>query len=329
MALSTARPRSLAACNCFALIHVLAAASLVFVSGSAPASDESPDRIVRQPEGKVVYWVLPGPRQLGAEVFGTPDAPKSTLAPKLEEARHMVERGEAPPSVPQLLKDLPILVGVPLEARSEDENGNWWLREPNPFPDDARIVQGRFEAKYWDHVAEDPPGPPGKTPDHAEMEAEFSDPEGNRYRVVLDHVVKPPFPGYETDGGVMLDDVHHGTTGTGSPLMPQVWTIAALWGVGEIHVNGEKLDSLHVVHMMTTEVVRDTDYHLALQEELPLPPERWHVKGQAHHTHLVVLPVVPRKGGPVFQPLETAFTLPNGQPQPFVHVMFEQDEVRN
>jgi len=289
---------------------------------------KTPSVTVKQDRGGVVYWVLPGPRELGGEVFGTPDAPRMTLAPRIAEAKRMVEEGRAPGTVPALLEALPILVGVPVEARQEDDQGRVWLRQPNPFSDDARIVQGEFLAHYWDETDEDPPGPPGKTPDRAAMDAKFQDPAGNDYRVVLDHVLKPPFPGYQTQGGVMLDAVHHGTTGTGSPLMPQVWTVAAFWGVGDVYVNGELTQPDRVMHMMTTEAVRDKDYHLALQEELPLEPEERHVKGQAHHTHLVVLPMKAVKGeGPAFEPLQTAFELPNGKPQPFLHIMFEQDEV--
>ncbi|MBS3805781.1 MAG: hypothetical protein KGY54_14640 [Oleiphilaceae bacterium] len=51
----------------------------------------------------------------------------------------------------------------------------------------------------------------------------------------------------------MLDSVHHGGTGTGSPLMPKVDTVAALWGVGELYINGEKVDDHRVVHLMTNE----------------------------------------------------------------------------
>lgn len=290
--------------------------------------DPAPDVTIHQTSGKVVYWVLPGPRELGEEVFGTTEEPRMTLAPRLEEAKQMVADGKAPATVPELLEKLPILVGVPEKARQTDEQGRTWLKQPNPFSDQARIVQGEFQASYWDETAEDPPGPPGKTPDRATMEARFQDPAGNDYRVVLDHVVKPPFPGYETGGGVLLDGVHHGTTGTGSPLMPQVWTVAAFWGVGDVYVNGERTQPGRVMHMMTTEVVRDKDYELALQAELPLTPDEWHVKGQSHHTHLVVLPVKAVKGkGPMFEPLETAFELPNGKPQPFMHIMFEQDEI--
>jgi len=296
---------------------------------SAAAQGEVPDRVTQQEAGQVVYWVPPGPRPLSEEVFGTAANPTMTLAPKVEQAREMVEAGKLPPTVPQLLKDLPLLVGVPEKARSPGLDGGQILKQPTPFPDDGMIVDGHFRAEFFDETSTDPAGPPGETPDAAAMEAEFTDPQGNAYRVVLDHVVKPPFPGYETDGGVMLDDVHHGSTGTGTPLMPQVWTVAAFWGVGEVYVNGELAAPRQVMHLMTSETVRTTDYRLALQEEMPLAPEQWHVDDQPHHTHLIVLPVEATDRGPAFSPVPTSFELPNGETQPFMHVMFEQDTVVN
>ncbi|SDG09838.1 hypothetical protein SAMN05216241_105123 [Limimonas halophila] len=292
-------------------------------AGNSDGNAKQPDITVKQDSGKVTYWVMPGPRKLGEEVFGTPENPKMTLAPKLKKAKET----KGPPSVPQLLKDLPTLVGVPEKARSKGPDGGQILKAPTPFSDDGRIIQGSFKSKLYDNINEDPPGPPGKTPDTATMEAEFTDPQGNEYRVVLDHVVKPPFPGYETDGGVFLDGYLHGTTGIGSPLMPQVWTIAAWWGVGELYVNGELVNDHRVMHLMTTEVVRDNNYKLAQQADLPLAPENWLVKGQPHHTHLILPPIQGTKKGPVFDPVESAFELPNGKNQPFIHVMFEQDTI--
>lgn len=291
------------------------------------AKTAPPDRIIKQDPGNITYWVLPGPRKLSAGVFGTPDNPKMTLKPKLKAAQQKVEAGKMPPTVPQLLKDLPILVGVPEKARQPAPGGGQMLKAPTPFSDDGLIIEGQFEAELWDNIDHDPPGKPGQTPDKAAMTAEFTDPQGNAYRVVLDHVVKPPFPGYNTDGGVLLDDYHHGATGTGSPLMPQVWTLGAFWGVGNVYIDGELVEKKRVMHLMTSEIVRDNNYHLALQSEMPLSPQEWLVKDQPHHTHLIVLPIRATKRGPVFDPVETAFQLPNGKSQPFMHIMFEQDSV--
>jgi len=292
-------------------------------------TSQAKTRQVKQDEGKVVYWVLPGPRQLDPTVFGTADNPKMLAEPKIKVAQKMADAGKMPPTVPDLLRELPILVGVPAMARSQDENGNLWFKQPNPFSNKAEIISGHFNATFSDVVKQDPPGKPGETPDKASMEAYFTDPAGNEYHVVLDHVVKPPFPGYDTEGGVMLDSHHHGATGTGSPLMPRVKTIAAFWGVGDVYINGELKQPHRVMHMMTTEIVRDRNYRLVFEKDLPLAKSQRHIREQATHTHLVVLPIEPSKKGPVFSPLKTAFMLPNGMPQPFLHIMYEQDEVIN
>jgi len=313
-------------------LAAVAAAGLAMGSTQAAADEAAagsqPTRVTKQDSGKIVYWVLPGPRKLSKKVFGTPEHPMATGMKQMQMAEKMVAAKKMPPAVLDTLKKLPILVGVPMMARSLDANGDWWFKKPSLFSDKARIVQGDFEAKFWDVVKKDPPGPPMKTADHASLSAHFTDPMGNKYRVELMHVVKPPFPGYETDGGVMIDGIHHGSTGTGSPLMPAVHTKAAFWGVGNVFINGKMADSMRVVHLMTTEVVRDKDYKLALDENLPLSDAQRHVKGQATHTHLVVLPIEVIKGvGPTFKPLKTAFKLPNGMFQPFIHVMYEQDQV--
>lgn len=284
---------------------------------------------VKQDPGKIVYWVLPGPRRLSKKVFGTPAHPKMLATDKIKAAENMVAAKKMPPPVPELLKKMPILVGVPLMARKFDQNGNWVLKMPTPFSDRGMIVSGSFDVTYHDVVKKDPPGPPMKTPDSVDVHnLQFTDPAGNHYRIVFHHVVKPPFPGYETDGGVMIDGWTHGSTGTGSPLMPEERTIAAFWGVGDVYINGKLAQPHRVMHMMTTEVVRDKNYKLALDEDLPLAPGQRIISNQTHHTHFIVLPIVPEKGkGPVFSPLKTAFKLPNGMVQPFIHVMYEQDEV--
>lgn len=285
-------------------------------------------RKITQDSGGPVYWVMPGPRELSPDVFGTPDDPKDTCKPIFAAAKQAVAAHKMPPSVPAALQKLPIVVCVPLKARSVHTDGTWWLDQPTPFSDKGRIIKGNFIAQYWQYTTKNVAGPPPKTPNKSTMVANFTDPQGHNYRVKLTHVLKPPFPGYNTEGGVMIDSYHHGLTGTGSPLMPKVKTYAANWGFGDVYIDGKLVDKNAIMHMMTTEVVRDRNYHLALNNEMPLAPDQQLIKGQATHTHLIVLPLrfVPGKG-PVFEPLKTAFKLPNGKTQPFMHIMFEQDTV--
>jgi hypothetical protein len=279
---------------------------------------------VHQPAGRVVYWVLPGPRELEETVFGTPENPKALLQPKLDAVR----AGNAPPAMPDTLKRAPFMVAIPEQARSVTADGRYIFDKPNAFSNKARIISGEFKSTMNDVVKEDPSGPPSKTPDSAEFEAQFTDPDGNQYRIVLDHVVKPPFPGYETRGGVFTDGYLHGSTGTGTPLMPKQYTHAAWWGLGDIFINDALVDTNRVMHLMTTEVVRDKDYALVNSDELPLKPSERHITEQEHHTHLMLPPLrgVPGQG-PVFDPVPTAFEMPNGNTQPFLHIMFEQDEL--
>jgi hypothetical protein len=304
----------------------LALPGVAIAAGDIEGKGEDPSRTVEvsQPTGKIVYWILPGPRALEESVFGTPDNPEMLFEPK----RKAAKQAKGPPTVPGLLKQNPFLVGVPEEARSVTEDGTYMLKKPTPFSNKARIISGEFETKMRDVVRADQKGKPGNTRDAASFEAEFSDPAGNDYRVVLDHVVQPPFPGYETQGGVFTEDFLHGATGTGTPLMPKQYTFGAWWGVGNLYVNGELAQKGRVMHLMTTEVVRDKDYNLVFSDDLPLGPDERHISAQEHHTHLMMPPVrgVPGKG-PVFDPVPTAFELPNGKKQPFVHVMFEQDQL--
>lgn len=284
-------------------------------------------RKVSQPPGRVVMWVMPGPRELSPDVFGTPKHPKDTCKAKFAAAEHAVAAHKMPPTVPELLHKLPILVCVPLKARHLHADGTWWMDQPTPFSDHAQGISGSFTAQFWQYTTKNPPGPPSKTPNKSKMKAKFTDPQGHHYRVVLRKVLKPPFPGYNTDGGVMIDSYHHGLTGTGSPLMPKVKTYAANWGACDVYIDGNLADHMAVCHMMTTEMVRTRTYHLALNNQMPLPPKQWFIPGQATETHLIVLPAQVTPKGPVFKPLKTAFKLPNGKTQPFMHIMYEQDIV--
>ncbi|MDS0475029.1 hypothetical protein [Natrinema sp. 1APR25-10V2] len=300
-------------------------------NGDGDGDEPAVTLTARQEPGKAVYWVLPGPRPLSPFVFGTAENTlrgTDLLQARIEQASQLPSPlGEA---VPQLLEDLPFLVAAPDEAREpiEESDGvaQQVLTEPTLYSNNAEVTSGSFEISYRDHQPYDLPGAPGDTPDMVDLEAEFTDPAGNEYVLEHDHVVQPPIPGYQTGGGVLTDGFLHGITGTGSPLFPRVYTYGASWGVGNVHINGELAtdDGMRVIHFMTTQTVRDERYRMALDEELPLEPSET-IAGQLHHTHGVVLPIKPTPEGPVFAPVPTAFELPNGETQPFIHAMWEQD----
>lgn len=338
------------------LLSVLMAVLMV-LAGCATKSDQiaGDDRrtpkstvTVKQDWGKTVYWVKPGPRRLSREVFGTPENPKFTVKQALREAKKGTAEfpDGAPGPVLQLIKDLPILVAAPVKHRLENSRGTRYTKftHPTPFSNSAEPLgfskdeNGYFEARLVDNVKSDQPGGPMNTHDKVDFETVFHDPQGNKYRVEIAHLVQPPLPRYETGNGVVLDRVLHGKTGTGTPLMPRQYSHAAFWSMGKIYVNGEYRGK-RLTHLMTTQVVRDRDYRLALDEDLPLGRSNRHIPEQPHHTHLMIAPVKPYHPMPVlgwfglgptapkFSPVPTAFELENGRTQPFIHVMFEQDRI--
>ena len=278
-------------------------------------SDKDVRATVTQPEGKVTYWVLPGERKLDT-YFGTEENPRMTAD---------VPDG-TPRAVRQLIAELPILIGVPERARTY-RDGEGYTKMPTPFGDKGVPVEDSALAlTYIDRQSEDMEGPVVETADEIEASITFTDPEGNAYELQPLLVMQPPIPGYDTQGGVLTDSVLHGTTGTGSPLMPEVYTWGAFWAVGNVLINDEVADRNKVMHCMTTETVRDKNYELAMQDDLPLAEEET-IAGQMHHTHCIVLPIELTPEGPTYAPVQTAFELPNGKMQPFIHVMYENDQL--
>lgn len=295
-------------------------------AAASEAAEAGVDVHIKQDPGQLVFWVLPGKRRLGELEWGTPEHPKALLAPVMARARQLPEPLNE--TVPQLLEQLPILGGLPLAARETNADGTKFTTPKNPtaVSDQGRTVEGSFEVIYKDRTPWDLPGTLTDTPDAAEATARFTDPAGNEYELVVHQLWQPPIPGWETGGGVVTNTWIHGTSGTESPLFPRVFTWGALWGIGDVIVNGEVVNENQWIHFMTTQIVRDKEYRLVTQDELPLTPEE-SFAGQPHHTHVIVRPVKFTPDGPVFEPVHTAFELPNGQNQPFLHIMFEQDTI--
>ncbi|MCZ6449757.1 MAG: hypothetical protein O6918_02650 [Deltaproteobacteria bacterium] len=283
------------------------------------AQEMGRDVKVKQDPGKTVYWVLPGPRRLSERVFGVPGHPLHTGELKIKQAEGLVK---------DLFKRFPIMAGVPLKLRATNEDKTKFTKtkKGTPVSDKGKIVSGQFEITYKDRQPMDLAGDPTDTLDSVDLTVSFTDPKGNKYGIEILKLYQPPFPGFESGGGVVTDTWTHGNTGTDSPLFPKVFTYGAFWGIGNIIVNGEVADRDKWVHFMTTQTVRDKNYRLAIGEELPLKLEDT-IAGQVHHTHIIVRPITITPDGPKFDKVKTAFTLPNGKKQPFIHIMFEEDTI--
>ena len=298
--------------------------------GGDEATKQSTNVEVVQASGKTVYWVLPGKRRISKQVFGTPQNPQmgqQLLQLRIQEAGSLPDPLGA--NVQQILRDRPFLVALPETLREANADTTTYTQTTVKLPfgnSQAQVVSGSLRVVYKDRQRYDQPGDPTQTLDSVNVSAQFQDPAGNEYEVKVKKVLQPPIPGYQTAGGVMTNAFHHGITGTGSPLMPEVYTYGAVWSIGDLYINGSLADANKLVHVMTTQIIRTADYRLALDEELPLSLSNT-IAGQPHHTHLMLLPIKVTSQGPSMEPIKTAFTLPNGEKQPFIHVMFEQDSI--
>ena len=263
----------------------------------------------RQREGGPVNWVLPGPRRLSEEVFGTPDNPLLGND-YLEHAKQMN------PGMASVLDQFPTLVGLPEGMRQTNDAGDAYTvtSEPTAFSDAHRPVDGHIDVTYMDRS---PWAGFRQGRDQVQLDVQFTDPDDNSYSVQvaqLDRETK------EHAGGVLTGGLIHGSTGIGSPLFPKVYNYGAFWGVGTLDVNdGSQTMQNRVIHFMTTQMARDNNYALAVDEEMPLGDP---LHGRPHHTHGFVFPIEMTQDGPQFSPLDLPY-----QGQPFIHIMYDLDEV--
>lgn len=234
-----------------------------------------------------VRWILPGPRALDPEVFGTPTAPL----------------GFEPD------------VGVPLAERLTNEAGTAYTttQGPTPMSDRWEQVSGTLFFVVKDVTAFDGPS----TKDEIDFEATFTGPDLTLYQIKVSRAL-PQGPDHQFFGGVGTNVLMHGKTGIGSKLQPTAFAWVTFWGVGQLSRDGQVVADDQLVHLMLTQRVRSDDedgYRLGFDADL--------VGFSGHHIHLLLPPVAITPEGLQDRPVPTEFTLPNGQQQPFIHLMFE------
>ena len=297
-----------------------------------------------QAAGNSVHWILPGPRRIDPHVFGTPEAGPSTPQRGDDYIAHKVWYfGQHRPDVVGLLAGdgshapLPLPVGLPEGARTTNEAGDGYTRTkiPVPFSDstvgseETEALGGALDLTYIDRqgVAGD-----GDVEDEVDLDIWFTDPEGTRYGFDIKHLEH--HDGAHLHGrGVMTGVNIHGVTTIGTPLMPTQYAFGAFWAVGDLLVDGEvtaEANRDRIIHLMTTQSVRKSeDYSLATDAELPLGaegnPDPY--LGSNQVTHVFLPPIKMTDEGPRRVGLQPAYTLPNGLPQPFIHVMFDENRV--
>ena len=247
---------------------------------------------ISQPSGGDVRWILPGERWLDPGIFGTPQAPL----------------GFEP------------VIGVPVENRSINSNGTEFTAtiELTPFSDNYEHTNGTFYMNLTDRTPVDV----NQSRDAATALFRFTDPTGNiRYGVFLRKLTRvgQDHPVY---GGVLIDGIAHGRTAIDTRLVPTSYVYGAFWGVGDLYINGTLVSENRVIHAMASESVRSSDrdgYKLLFDSELP----------HAGIETELLLPdmVISDNGTMQKEPVPTNYTLPNGQEQPFLNIMFEDSQI--
>ena len=318
-------------------------------TGSAAATAERIERAkranqqvavrTRQSRGGSVHWILPGPRRIDPHVFGTPEAGPSTPQRGDDHIAHKIwYLSQHRPDVVGLLagdddhKALPLPVGLPNKARQTTADGTRYTETkiPVPFSDNTvgsetnPDLDGALDLTYIDRSGFEGDG----NGDGIDLDIWFTDPAGNRYTFDIHHL--ETHDGAHLHGrGVMTGVYMHGDVPIGTPLMPTQYAFGSFWAVGDLLTNGEVVADRNrnrIIHLMTTQTVRDTDYRLALDEELPLGahgnPDPY--LGSQSVTHAFLPPIQATDDGPRRVPLRSGFTLPNGKSQPFIHFMFDE-----
>jgi plastocyanin len=212
-----------------------------------------------QEPGGAANFLLPGPRALDPNIFGTADAPKGTELPA-------------------------IALGAPMKARAAAPDGTQMTAGPSPFGNKVVTVPGDITMTLVDATAMDG----ATTEDKVDVVATFGSPNGQDvYKVV---VKKAAAHGMfiPTGGGVVTNFMQHGVTKWGTELMPTLYSYVSFWGMGNIYKNDELIAEKRVIHGMQTEFVRKAPYDLVFDNE---------VNPNAAHFHLMIAPITP-KGEP-------------------------------
>jgi len=259
-------------------VTLAAAATLITAAGAqAHKVWKGPGVMAASADG-MVLWQFPDKRALDPAIFGTPAQPLDMN-----------------------------LLPLAMRATSADGSAYTTTSKPGPFSNKTARTTGSFTMQVRDVTAQDGKG----SKDQIAMEAKFIGPNKKHYRVVVNKII-PKGPDHQFFGGVGENVLMHGATGIGTPLVAQVFSYITAWGIGDIYVDGNKVDSGRVVHVMVSQRTRDSDFKSGLGVAMPDKLE----------IHLILPPLKVSKTGPVPSPVPTGLTLPNGKDQPFIHVNF-------
>lgn len=122
------------------------------------------------------------------------------------------------------------------------ESGRW-------YSGDLAAAEATLSLEAEDHIRKVTPLPPH---DQLLITATVEHPDGNAYEISVEQpMVNDPAGRHTTWWGVGLDVWHHGKSGIGSDRIPAVHADVAVFGLGEVSVDGEPVAAGVPVHVMT------------------------------------------------------------------------------
>ncbi len=129
----------------------------------------------------------------------------------------------------------PIIMGVPPAMRGTEGGEYTQLKRKSPFGNEITSMgDARLRLAMTDLTAADA----AESQDSVQMEASWTDAEGNTYTVRCCAKLETVGTEHPTFGGVVTNHLLHGFTRVGTPLMPTEFAYAAFWGAGEVLKNG-------------------------------------------------------------------------------------------
>jgi hypothetical protein len=119
------------------------------------------------------------------------------------------------------------------------------------YGDDFMDATATFELRARDRIARVTPLAPH---DVLALDASIEHPDGSTYDVAVDQpMVSDPLGRHTTWWGVGFHHWHHGRSGIGTDALPAIHSEVAVFGVGDVVVDGETIANGVPVHAMTAE----------------------------------------------------------------------------
>jgi hypothetical protein len=190
----------------------------------------------------------------------------------------------------------------------EDEKTFYTIEEPTKFSGNFSRISGTCNLNLTDLDPLDIK----QFDNTSKAEFKFTDPTGNlTYGVILKNVV-------HVAEFISFDSCPRLNSSINECTETTVYSYGAVWGLGDLYVNGALVNESRVIRVMASERVNRSDkerYELLFHKESPR---------RGIETRLLLTDMVVTESGTVEKkPLPTSYTLPDGKKQSFINVIFD------